>query len=83
MTDATGRIVEGRHPVEPTAFYIHGRIHLGNPTAKVVLHTHMPYATALTWMLQGGKLEMRHENAFRYYQRIGYDEGLQRPGARQ
>src|SRR6185295_8321710 len=48
MTDATGRIIDGRHPVEPTAFYIHGRIHLGNPTAKVVLHTHMPYATALT-----------------------------------
>jgi ribulose-5-phosphate 4-epimerase/fuculose-1-phosphate aldolase len=73
MTDATGRIIDGRHPVEPTAFYIHGRIHLGNPTAKVVMHTHMPYATALT-TIQNGKLEMCTQNAFRYHQRIGYDE---------
>ena len=73
MTDPSGNIIEGRHPVEPTAFYIHGRIHLGNPRARVVLHTHMPYATALT-TLQAGKVEMCTQNAFRYYDRIAYDE---------
>jgi ribulose-5-phosphate 4-epimerase/fuculose-1-phosphate aldolase len=73
MTDATGKIIEGRHPVEATAFYIHGRVHLGNPRAKVVLHTHMPYATALT-TLAGGRIEMCTQNAFRYYDRIAYDE---------
>jgi ribulose-5-phosphate 4-epimerase/fuculose-1-phosphate aldolase len=73
MTDAAGIIIEGRHPVEATAFYIHGRVHLGNPRARVVLHTHMPYATALT-TLADGRLEMCTQNAFRYYDRIAYDE---------
>ena len=48
MADGAGNIVEGKYPVEATAFFIHARIHAGNPRAKVVLHTHMPYATALT-----------------------------------
>ena len=73
MTDAKGNIIEGRHPVEPTAFFIHGRIHLGKPTAKAVLHTHMPYATALT-TIQNGRLEMCTQNALRYHDRITYDD---------
>ena len=73
MTDAKGNIIEGRHPVEPTAFFIHGRIHLGKPSAKAVLHTHMPYATALT-TIQDGRLEMCTQNALRYYDRIAYDD---------
>ena len=39
MTDPEGNIIEGRHPVEATAFFIHGRIHLGKPNAACVLHT--------------------------------------------
>lgn len=73
MTDAKGNIVEGRHPVEPTAFFIHGRVHLGKPSAKAVLHTHMPYATALT-TIKGGRLEMCTQNALRYHGRIAYDD---------
>ena len=73
MTDASGTIIEGRHPVEATAFYVHGRVHLGNPRAKVVLHTHMPYATALT-SIRDGRIEMCTQNAFRYWNRIAYDE---------
>lgn len=73
MTDARGNIVEGRHPVEPTAFFIHGRIHLGKPAARAVLHTHMPYATALT-TIRNGRLEMCTQNALRYHGRIAYDD---------
>lgn len=73
LTDATGTIIEGRHPVEATAFYIHGRIHLGNPQAKVVMHTHMPYTTALS-TLSDGRIEMCTQNALRYYDRVAYDE---------
>ena len=73
MTDATGNIIEGKHPVEPTAFFIHGRVHLGKPSAKAVLHTHMPYATALT-TIKGGRLEMCTQNALRYHNRIAYDD---------
>ena len=27
MADGDGNIIEGKHPVEPTAFFIHARIH--------------------------------------------------------
>ena len=47
IVDGKGAVVEGKHTVEPTAFFIHGRIHLGK-RKKCVLHTHMPFATALT-----------------------------------
>ena len=47
MVDAHGRTLAGRHAVEPTAMFIHAAIHrLGGKAC--VLHTHMPYATALT-----------------------------------
>jgi ribulose-5-phosphate 4-epimerase/fuculose-1-phosphate aldolase len=73
MVDGQGRVIEGRHRVEASAFFIHGRIHAGNPRAKVVLHTHMPYATALT-SIRDGRIEMCTQNAFRYWNRIAYDE---------
>jgi ribulose-5-phosphate 4-epimerase/fuculose-1-phosphate aldolase len=72
VIDAEGRKVEGRHDVEPTAFFIHGAIHRLVPDAACVLHTHMPFATALT-MLQGGRLEMAHQNALRFHRQIAYD----------
>ena len=72
IVDEKGAVVEGRHTVEPTAFFIHGRIHLGK-RKKCVLHTHMPFATALT-ILEGGELDVyANQNAMRYYGRIGYD----------
>jgi len=73
MADGDGNIIEGKYPVEATAFYIHARIHAGNPKASVVLHTHMPYATALT-SIEDGKIEMCTQNAFRYWDRIAYDD---------
>ena len=70
--DAQGNVVEGRHSVEPTAFFIHSRIHVGKKK-KVVLHTHMPFATALT-LLDGAELDvLANQNAMRFYDRIGYD----------
>lgn len=71
--DAAGRVLEGEGEYEKTAFYIHSRIHLGNPRATCVLHTHMPYATALT-LLEGGRLEMVEQNALRFHDDIAYDD---------
>lgn len=72
VVNAEGDVVEGKHAVEPTAFYIHSRIHVGK-RKKVVLHTHMPFATALT-LLQDGELDVfTNQNAMRFYGRIGYD----------
>src|SRR5688572_14736779 len=70
--DAGGRILEGEGEFEKTAFYIHSRIHLANPKAACVLHTHMPYATALT-LLDPGRLEMVEQNALRFADDIAYD----------
>ena len=75
MVDAEGKVVEGDWPMEETAFYLHSRIHRANPDAKCVLHTHMPYATALT-MIEGGRLEPALQTALRFYGRVGYDEDL-------
>lgn len=72
IIDAQGRKLEGRHDVEPTAFFIHGWVHRAAPDAKCVLHTHMPFATALT-LLQGGRLEMASQNALRFYRQVAYD----------
>ena len=71
--DASGKILEGEGEFETTAFYIHSRIHLANPRAACVLHTHMPYATSLT-LLEGGRLEMAEQNALRFFDDIAYDD---------
>src|SRR5918911_4608267 len=55
--DAEGRVLAGDGEYEKTAFWIHSRIHVAHPHASCVLHTHMPYATALT-LLEDGRLEM-------------------------
>jgi ribulose-5-phosphate 4-epimerase/fuculose-1-phosphate aldolase len=73
LVDVDGTVVEGDGPPEPTAFFIHGRIHASLPRARCVLHTHMPYATALT-SVQGGRLEMVTQNALRFHGRIAYDD---------
>ncbi len=71
--DAAGKVLEGEGEFEKTAFYIHSRIHLAHPRAACVLHTHMPYATALT-LLADGRLEMVEQNALRFHDDIAYDD---------
>ncbi len=73
MIDGEGHVLEGEREVEATAFYIHSRIHRARPSAKCVLHTHMPYATALT-LIEGGRLEPCSQNALRFYESIAYDD---------
>jgi len=73
VLDAKGRVLEGEGEFEKTAFYIHSRIHLAHPRATCVLHTHMPYSTALT-LLEGGRLEMVEQNALRFHDDIAYDD---------
>ena len=69
-----GLLIEGDAPPEPTAFFIHWRIHHGLPHARVVLHTHMPYATAIT-SIAGGRLEAINQKAVgRFGERVAYDD---------
>jgi ribulose-5-phosphate 4-epimerase/fuculose-1-phosphate aldolase len=76
VVDAQGRHVSGKHRVEPTAFFIHGAIHRGNAHAACVMHTHMPYATALT-VMQSGRLEWASQNSLKFYNRVAYDDSYQ------
>ncbi len=73
IVDPDGHIVEGKWKAEPTAFFIHSQIHLSNPSAKCVLHTHMPYATTLC-AIDGGRLEWISQNSLRFYDGVAYEE---------
>jgi len=73
LINGQGEVLEGRHRLEPTAFFIHSWIHRLQPHAKVVLHTHMPHATAITGV-QGGRLAWCHQNALRFWDRVAYDD---------
>jgi ribulose-5-phosphate 4-epimerase/fuculose-1-phosphate aldolase len=76
LADFDGAILEGEGEVEPTAFYIHSRLHKNCPQATVVMHTHMPYATALT-IVEGGRLEPCEQKAIRLCKTIVYDDDYQ------
>jgi len=69
--DGNGRVIEGSGEVEATARYIHIAGHRANTRHSVLLHTHMPHATALT-MVQCGKLEMAHQTAARFNNRMSH-----------
>jgi ribulose-5-phosphate 4-epimerase/fuculose-1-phosphate aldolase len=71
--DESGRTVEGEGRAPTSGIGIHVPIHLAHPRARVVLHCHMPYSTALT-AIKGGRLEMVHQNAARFFGRIAYDD---------
>jgi ribulose-5-phosphate 4-epimerase/fuculose-1-phosphate aldolase len=73
LCDDEGKVLEGDNAVEDTAFFIHSRIHINVPNAAAVLHTHMPYATALT-LIEDGRLEMCEQNALAFDGRIAYDD---------
>jgi ribulose-5-phosphate 4-epimerase/fuculose-1-phosphate aldolase len=73
LCDSEGNVLEGDNPVEDTAFFIHSRVHTAKPDAKVVLHTHQPYATAICTR-KNGRLAMCEQNALMFKDRIAYDD---------
>lgn len=73
MVDAVGNVIEGDGEPIRSGVCIHTRIHLGHPKARVVLHTHMPYATTLS-AIAGGRIEPVHQNALRFVDRCAYDD---------
>ena len=72
LIDAKGNVLEGRHRVEPTALFIHAAVHQITGHA-VVLHTHMPYATALTLTADRALDPTLSQNAMRFLGRIAID----------
>ena len=73
MVDAEGAVVAGGHAVEPTAMFIHTAVHrIARKTC--VLHTHMPYATALTLTAQRALDTTLSQNAMRFHGRLAIDK---------
>ena len=61
------------HPdADPTAWYLHAHLHKAVPRARCILHTHMPYVTALS-CLADFEFLMLDQNACRFHNRIAYD----------
>jgi ribulose-5-phosphate 4-epimerase/fuculose-1-phosphate aldolase len=72
MVDTQGQALAGRHAVESTAMHIHAGVHRVARQA-VVLHTHMPYATALTLTSARALDTTLSQNAMRFHGRVGTD----------
>ena len=72
LVDAEGERLAGTHPVEPTAMFIHAAVHRIAGKA-CVLHTHMPYATALTLTDQRALDTTLSQNAMRFHGRVAVD----------
>ena len=58
--------------VDPTAWILHSHLHHHVSQARCILHTHMPYTTALA-CLRDFEFLMLDQNACRFHNRIAYD----------
>ncbi len=72
VCDFEGKVVRGDGEPSPAAHHIHAPIHKLVPRARVLMHTHQPYATALT-MIEDGKLEWSLQTTCRFFNRVAYD----------
>jgi len=70
LIDVEGRSLDDTQSIH-TAFYIHARIHLANPSARCVLHAHPLHATAIA-SVEGGRLLPCHQNSLRFHGRVAY-----------
>jgi ribulose-5-phosphate 4-epimerase/fuculose-1-phosphate aldolase len=73
LVDAEGAPLAGRHPVEPTAMFIHTAVHRIARKA-CVMHTHMPYATALTLTAARALDPALSQTAMRFHGRLAVDK---------
>jgi ribulose-5-phosphate 4-epimerase/fuculose-1-phosphate aldolase len=72
LVDASGQRLAGARAIEPTALFIHAAVHR-IARKRCVLHTHMPYATALTLTDLRGLDTTLSQNAMRFHGRIAID----------
>lgn len=73
LLDATDKsVMDGPNAPEPTAWCIHGAVHAQLPHAKVLLHCHPPYATALS-ALNDPSIKPIDQNTARFFNRVAYD----------
>lgn len=64
---------------DPTAWFIHSRIHRRLPTARCLMHLHPRYATALS-ALADSRMPPIDQNTMRFFDRLVIDEGFEGMG---
>jgi len=74
--DKEATVVEGEGVPELSGAVIHLGARRTKPGARVLMHTHTPYATALG-CLEDPQLLMMHQTSCRFKDRIAYDSGYQ------
>lgn len=65
-------VMDGPDAPDPSAWTIHGTIHRERPSARVLLHCHPPYATALA-TLKDPTMPPIDQNTARFYGDLGID----------
>jgi ribulose-5-phosphate 4-epimerase/fuculose-1-phosphate aldolase len=60
---------------DPTAWYIHGRLHALLPRAKCIMHLHPKFATALAG-INDSTMYPIDQNTMRFYERVATDEAF-------
>ncbi|MGF1630133.1 MAG: class II aldolase/adducin family protein [Kiloniellaceae bacterium] len=60
---------------DASAWCIHGAIHRANPEARVLLHCHPPYATALA-TLKDPAMKPIDQNTARFFELVSIDQGF-------
>ncbi|MGZ9811398.1 class II aldolase/adducin family protein [Pseudoroseicyclus sp. H15] len=65
-------VMERADAPDPSAWAIHGTMHRELPEARVILHCHAPYATALACLKDPTMLPLDNNTA-RFWGRTGYD----------
>jgi len=67
-------VMQRPNPPDPSAWCIHGTIHRTRPQARVLLHCHPPYTTALA-CLKDPTLKPIDQNTARFFGMVGIDLG--------
>jgi len=65
-------VMDGPNPPDVSAWSIHGAIHAAVPTARVLLHAHPPYATAIAALADPTILPI-DQNTARFFGEVAYD----------
>lgn len=66
LVDLDGNVVDGAGDGQITALQIHRQIHRARPDARCVMHTHMPYASAVA-SIEGGLQTRLTQNSMSFH----------------
>lgn len=66
LVDLDGNVVDGSGDGQITALQIHRQIHAARPDARCVMHTHMPYASAVA-SIDGGFVTRLTQNSMSFH----------------